>query len=823
MPSKLIGSFKTLSLFLLIASALVMFGPRPAQAQWPPFNLRLVPTFEGKKITYTVDFRSEFEGNMTDVTINIPLPEGTRFLEGRAPASTTVTFNGKEVTLFTAILSDKGIKDAAFDLEIIDPNRTKFTVHAWVAWKGDQPGDFLTSDFTLDTTLKALDWQPPEIPSLGLDLSATVEGDIITFKIYPVNQRAPGRMWDLKINVPLPAGTTFVSVEAPPQFSANNYGQEVSFTALEMPWRERFEPLILKVARDAATSFPVTTHAWATWKISNKRAGVTIDSEEQMVSGEVIVQAPIAQKIVSDPAGDMPFANYDLTNISLQNDKDTLRVTFHTAGSLCPVDAKLDFSFFINSDCNTGTGSKQERGVEFDMREGPNVARVVAPAYDRDRGVEYQVSYDFAAKRGTLRAWNHETDSWERRQKLEIADLAGGNMVTLLVPFELISDTRQFCWAGRGRSTTDIYLSNPPTDWIPSGSQPDLGLYTAYPVTTTTRLSATVVTGPASTTTNLCGQAAGPATPVISFAELKGKLAVPLLADTGQYDVHVFAIPEGRELSKISNARQPDFRFDGQKLLVNRQGGDADDIFEVDLASAVQEKVSNAPRDSHPVYDPLGNRVAYGNPELTVGSDGKRHPFIFVQCSLLPPFKETDARCKNLTSQGVLVPAGQTGDLQGSNPVWTADDQIGYKGCNTWAGGTLCGIFTVPAASSKGFSNGFIPRQLTFNTSDIPADTAAGFITFTSQRPGNWEAYVIDLNGKGLRNLSNSPASNDGLPAISPDGGWVAFVSDRGGQWAVWATPILGGEVHKLFDLPDPTPWGSGELDWMNERLSWAP
>jgi TolB protein len=163
------------------------------------------------------------------------------------------------------------------------------------------------------------------------------------------------------------------------------------------------------------------------------------------------------------------------------------------------------------------------------------------------------------------------------------------------------------------------------------------------------------------------------------------------------------------------------------------------------------------------------------------------------------------------------------GEIQGTNPVWTSNDMIAFKGCNTWAGSRLCGIYVVPSASTKGFSNGFIPRQLTRDSGDIPSDTKGNLIAFTSRRDGNWEAYVTDLNGDGVMNLSNSPDSNDGLPTISPDGNWVAFVSDRDGQWAIWVTPLVGGSVEKLFDLPADVPWSDGDRAWTNERISWGP
>jgi Tol biopolymer transport system component len=128
----------------------------------------------------------------------------------------------------------------------------------------------------------------------------------------------------------------------------------------------------------------------------------------------------------------------------------------------------------------------------------------------------------------------------------------------------------------------------------------------------------------------------------------------------------------------------------------------------------------------------------------------------------------------------------------------------------------------VSSASTRGFSDGFIPRQLTHDTSDIPTDTKGNLIAFMSHREGNWEAYVMDLNGAGVRNLSNTPDSADGLPTISLDGNWLAFTSNRGGRWAVWAVSIAGGSAQKLFDLPEGILWSSGDRDWTNERISWG-
>jgi TolB protein len=51
-------------------------------------------------------------------------------------------------------------------------------------------------------------------------------------------------------------------------------------------------------------------------------------------------------------------------------------------------------------------------------------------------------------------------------------------------------------------------------------------------------------------------------------------------------------------------------------------------------------------------------------------------------------------------------------------------------------------------------------------------------IAFHSNRDWNLEVYVMDADGKNLRNLTNNPAYDTG-PAWSPDGGRIAFYCDR--------------------------------------------
>lgn len=200
-----------LSLVIYLVLVLVVLMPAPTRvyAQWPPFGFHLAPLYENGKITYHIKFNSRVDWTMPRVTFKISLPEGTRFLEASAQPSTRVDFDGAEVTFFTSIFL-RPIKTASFVVEVTDPTMTVFTTHAWIAWQGDHPGDYLTEDVSIDIAKQPLNWAAPSASPLQLEASAAVANDVITYAVYPRNVGGR-RMWDLKINVAIPEGTTFLS------------------------------------------------------------------------------------------------------------------------------------------------------------------------------------------------------------------------------------------------------------------------------------------------------------------------------------------------------------------------------------------------------------------------------------------------------------------------------------------------------------------------------------------------------------------------------------------------------------------------------------
>jgi len=206
-----------------------MLLPGKVYAQWPPFSFRLTPSYENGQITYDIQFFSQADWAITDVTIKIPLPAGTRFVEANAQSGVEVEFDGTEVTFFASTLPRDSISDTSFIVRVVDPTSTVFTTHAWIAWKGDQPGDYLTTDVPIDITRQSLNWEKPPASRLQLEASAIVADDIVTYLIYPKNVRGSRyvRLQDVKINVPVPEGTTFLSAEASSPFTASFDGKEV--------------------------------------------------------------------------------------------------------------------------------------------------------------------------------------------------------------------------------------------------------------------------------------------------------------------------------------------------------------------------------------------------------------------------------------------------------------------------------------------------------------------------------------------------------------------------------------------------------------------
>ena len=61
------------------------------------------------------------------------------------------------------------------------------------------------------------------------------------------------------------------------------------------------------------------------------------------------------------------------------------------------------------------------------------------------------------------------------------------------------------------------------------------------------------------------------------------------------------------------------------------------------------------------------------------------------------------------------------------------------------------------------------------------------------------DIYIKDIFGRTVTRLTSSPAQ-DVMPALSPDGDYIAFASDRSGTWNLYMMPATGGQPVRLTD-----------------------
>ena len=87
----------------------------------------------------------------------------------------------------------------------------------------------------------------------------------------------------------------------------------------------------------------------------------------------------------------------------------------------------------------------------------------------------------------------------------------------------------------------------------------------------------------------------------------------------------------------------------------------------------------------------------------------------------------------------------------------------------------------------------------------LPAWSPDGLqIAFRSDvlHEGNWDIYLIDINGQNLKRLTTN-RGDDRYPAWSPDGTELAFSSDRSGQPQIYVMDMIGRKkIRQLTDQP---------------------
>lgn len=232
------------------------------------------------------------------------------------------------------------------------------------------------------------------------------------------------------------------------------------------------------------------------------------------------------------------------------------------------------------------------------------------------------------------------------------------------------------------------------------------------------------------------------------------------------------------------DALQPAMRQDGQRLLFRNMRNDMAGISAWDPATDLLLRFTNFAEDSLPTWNPQSNRIAFAS-----NREGDRIWRIYTAWA---------------------EDSGETTTLSiGEAPDWhPSQDTIVFRGCDDT--GNRCGIWTIELAG------GNRAPLTTISADNRPAWSPDGrYVVFMSDgRDGNFEIYRVDTTTDQVLRLTSAPAI-DGLPTVSPDGGWVAFVSNRSGGWQLWAVPLAGGNAIPIAPI-------AGNFDnWLGQDLQW--
>lgn len=145
----------------------------------------------------------------------------------------------------------------------------------------------------------------------------------------------------------------------------------------------------------------------------------------------------------------------------------------------------------------------------------------------------------------------------------------------------------------------------------------------------------------------------------------------------------------------------------------------------------------------------------------------------------------------------------------GREPDWHPfDDLIVYKGADDT--GNRPGLWLMN-------SNGGSRERFSDNAGDsrpVWSTNGTHIVFMSNDRSGSWDIFSANYETRAVQQLTTNPA-NDGLPTVSPDGKYVAFLSNRNGIWQIWAVPIDGGTPQLLTPIRGALP------NWLEQAIHW--
>jgi TolB protein len=283
-----------------------------------------------------------------------------------------------------------------------------------------------------------------------------------------------------------------------------------------------------------------------------------------------------------------------------------------------------------------------------------------------------------------------------------------------------------------------------------------------------------------------------PAPQVVSRSALVGTIAYPVF-NGNDFDLYLGRVDGSQTRFYRAHASQPAFSQDGARIAFHSWAGDSRGLVTMDVSGANPKLITNFIEDQLPTWTADGKEIVL----LSRRSGGRQSQLI---------------RVDGATELGESTILGE-----GEYPTIGATGQLAFKG---W-GNTAYGLRVSTATM------GDVQTVTNSDEDTAPALSPDGSkVAFMSRREGDWNIYVVNVDGSNLQRLTEDEA-DDGLPTWSPDGNAIAFVSNRGGPWAIWAMTPEGLGLRQLFTM-EGSPDGFVGTDtyasrgWAEERISWT-
>lgn len=254
--------------------------------------------------------------------------------------------------------------------------------------------------------------------------------------------------------------------------------------------------------------------------------------------------------------------------------------------------------------------------------------------------------------------------------------------------------------------------------------------------------------------------------------------------------------------NNLANDSEPWWSPDGSRLAFSSFRTGTANLFTMAAdGSDVQQLTESPAVDGGARWSPDGQRIAF----YTFRSQSKQLLWVMnADGSDVQPVLEEQ------------VPGPDTPCAGGFAGGWLSQDRLLFRGSQGGLNALqICAVNLDGTDTQVIFSE---PGVFSY----FPALSPDGAkIAFTSNRDGNLEIYVMNVDGSGLKRVTDS-SGIDEYPTWSPDGQWIAFHSNRDGDFEIYIARPDGSDVRQLTnnDADDTQPsWspviapGAGDVD----------